>query len=193
MPSELFKRYLSKKRRESSLGLYTWLYMDRDELFPMKWLQSTDFFTAPASTRYHGAYEGGLFDHCMNVTKTLMQMTKLGLISWERQESPVIIGMLHDATKIGAYVLNPFGEGNCWEHNPNWNGSGPHGQDSVLKIKQHMELTEEEEHCIRWHMGAYETDQWAGYDEAIRKYPNVLWTHTADMFASKVMEGNSEK
>ena len=192
MTSELFKRYSYKKRRESSLGLYTWLYMDRDELFPMKWLQSTDFFTAPASTRYHGAYEGGLFDHCMNVTKTLMQMTKLGLISWERQESPVIIGMLHDATKIGAYVRDPYGV--SWVRNPEAIQISPiHGEDSVLKIKQHMELTEEEEYCIRWHMGAYETDQWDEYDKAIRKYPNVLWTHTADMFASKVMEGHSEK
>lgn len=183
----------TKEERDQLLRAVTRTSMKDPALFPMEWLRSTDFFTAPASTKYHGAYEGGLFDHCLNVTDTLLRMTSLGLISWERQESPVIVGMLHDVTKIGAYIPNPFGEGGCWERNPNWKGSGPHGQDSVLKIKQHMELTEEEEYCIRWHMGAYETDQWAGYDEAIRKYPNVLWTHTADMFASKVTEGHREK
>lgn len=49
-----------------------------------------------------------------------------------------------------------------------------------------MELTEEEVLCIRYHMGAYETKDWAGFDLAIKKYPNVLYTHTADMLASKL-------
>lgn len=181
----------TKDERERLLRAAAKANMPDHTLFPMEWLKSTDFFTAPASTKYHGAYEGGLFDHCINVADTLLRMTRQGLISWERPESPFIIGLLHDATKIGAYVLNIFGEGSCWERNPNWESFGPHGQDSVLKIKQHIELTEEEEYCIRWHMGAYETDQWEGYDRAIRKYPNVLWTHTADMFASKVMEEQS--
>jgi len=48
-------------------------------------------------------------------------------------------------------------------------------------------LTEEEILCIRYHMGAYNCDDWEGYDKAIRKYPNVLFTHTADMYASKVL------
>lgn len=182
----------TKEKREHILSALVNVRMADHALFPMEWLKSTDFFTAPASTKYHGSYEGGLFDHCLNVTDTLLRMTSLGLISWERQESPVIVGMLHDATKIGAYVHDPYG--GSWMYNPEAVQISPtHGQDSVLKIKQHMELTEEEEYCIRWHMGAYETDQWAGYDEAIRKYPNVLWTHTADMFASKVMEGRCEK
>jgi hypothetical protein len=64
-----------------------------------------------------------------------------------------------------------------------------HGEDSLLKVLQHMSLTEEEQACIRWHMGAYEgKESWAGYDSAIRQFPNVLWTHTADMYASKVLE-----
>ena len=58
----------------------------------------------------------------------------------------------------------------------------------MCKIEQHMGLTEEERLCIRYHMGAYETSDWDGYDQAIRKFPNVLWTHTADMLASKLME-----
>ena len=182
----------TKDEREKLLRAVVFVSMPDHTLFPMEWLSSTDFFTAPASTRYHGAYEGGLFDHCLNVTYTLLRMTRRGLISWERQESPVIVGMLHDATKIGAYVRDPYGD--SWVRNPEAIQISPiHGEDSVLKIKQHIELTEEEEFCIRWHMGAYETDKWDEYDKAIRKYPSVLWTHTADMFASKVMEGHSEK
>lgn len=177
----------TKEEREKLLRAVVFVSMPDHTLFPMEWLSSTDFFTAPASTRYHGAYEGGLFDHCLNVTDTLLRMTRQGLIPWKRPESPFIIGMLHDATKIGAYVRDPYGD--SWVRNPEAIQISPiHGEDSVLKIKQHIELTEEEEFCIRWHMGAYETDKWDEYDKAIRKYPNVLWTHTADMFASKVME-----
>ena len=61
-----------------------------------------------------------------------------------------------------------------------------HGAKSVLILSSFLQLTEEEMLCIRYHMGAYEKDDWTGYDLAIKKYPNVLLTHTADMYASKV-------
>ena len=72
--------------------------------------------------------------------------------------------------------------------NPDYKNTGGHGADSVQKLKLVMDLTEEEELCIRYHMGAYETTDWKGFDAAIKKYPNVLFTHTADMYSSKVME-----
>ena len=62
-----------------------------------------------------------------------------------------------------------------------------HGEKSVMLLSNMMTLTDEEILCIRYHMGAYNTDEWDLYDRAIRSYQNVLWTHTADMFASKVM------
>ena len=55
-------------------------------------------------------------------------------------------------------------------------------------LQGHISLTGEEAACIVYHMGAYEKDMWDGYDAAIRQYPNVLYTHTADMLASKVDE-----
>ena len=55
-----------------------------------------------------------------------------------------------------------------------------------MMLSQFMTLTEEEIFCISFHMGAYETDRWNQYDAAIKKYETVLWTHTADMYASKV-------
>jgi hypothetical protein len=165
------------------------------ELFPYEWLCTTDFFRAPASKGFHAAYPGGLYDHCVNVTSQLLDMRDKGVTqTWGRIESPIIVGMLHDVTKIGMYILsqdmNPITQGIETFHikNPLYSGFGGHGYDSVCKIEQHMELTEEERLCIRYHMGAYEIDDWGGYDKAIRRFPNVLWTHTADMLASKLME-----
>ena len=57
-----------------------------------------------------------------------------------------------------------------------------------MLLSRWLQLTEEEILCIRYHMGAYETKDWDFFDKAIRKYPNVLWTHTADMYASKVKD-----
>ncbi len=160
-------------------------------VFPWFWLQTTDFFTAPASKGHHAAYPGGLFDHSLNVATVLVKLTVTGICSpWGRPESPVIVGLLHDATKFGLYVpeTDPTTD-RMYKINPNYKAlDSVHGADSVAKLKEIMMLTEEEEACIRYHMGAYEVDDWDGYDKAIKAFPNVLWTHTADMYASKLME-----
>ena len=162
--------------------------------FPYDWLVETDFFRAPASSKFHAAYPGGLYDHCCNVTLKLMDFDDKGVTErWERYSSPVIIGMLHDVTKIylykvDHYVISKKGISATYVKNPDYDFYGGHGYDSVRKLEKVMKLTEEEKACIRYHMGAYETKDWDEFDKAIRKYPNVLWTHTADMFASKLME-----
>lgn len=61
-----------------------------------------------------------------------------------------------------------------------------HSAKSVMLLSQFICLSEEEMLCIRYHMGAYKTDEWKQFDIAIREYPNVLYTHTADMAASKI-------
>lgn len=159
------------------------------------WLAETDFFTAPASTKHHAAYPGGLFDHCMNVTLELLHMTDKGVVTpWNRDASPLIIGILHDTTKIGKYKLFQDMNTVTQEVEPmyvtdkDYPYYGGHGYDSAVKALQHIQLTVEEEFCIRFHMGAYETEEWDAFDSAIKKFPNVLWTHTADMVASKLME-----
>ena len=64
---------------------------------------------------------------------------------------------------------------------------------SLIKIMKHLHLTDEEQACIRWHMGAYEgKESWPDFDAAIKEFPNVLFTHTADMYASKCMETQLE-
>lgn len=160
-------------------------FMPAEFTYPVR-LENAGFFTAPASTKYHGAYEGGLFDHSFETAKALVDLTKKLDLKWERPESPYIVGMYHDLCKCDNYIMDS--ETGKYIHNPNIIVPG-HGDKSVLLLSYYFRLTDEEIACIRWHMGAYETDvkMWDYYDRAIKKYPNVLYTHTADMIASKIV------
>lgn len=145
------------------------------------------FLFEPASTKYHGNYAGGLFDHSVNVARVLRFLTDKSVCeAWNRSNSPELIGLLHDFTKVGKYVWDPISS--MYTYNKDRLDFEGHGSDSVIKLQQCISMTQEEILCIRYHMGAYEKDDWEGFDKAIRMYPNVLWTHTADMYASKLME-----
>lgn len=153
------------------------------------------FFRAPASTKYHGAYDGGLFDHSFAVANFLAELTTKNNLQWERPESPFIVGMFHDLCKIDSYRHPVYGEtlsgeklydNSIWEHNPDTPLKG-HGDKSIILLSQFMTLTEEEIMCIRYHMGAFvDKSEWRDYTGAVNKYANVLWTHHADMLASHV-------
>lgn len=164
----------------------------------MDYLKTGGFFIAPASTKYHGAFPGGLYEHSRCVFLRLKEMTEKMDLQWQRPESPFIVGMFHDLCKCDQYritqdvqdLMNKYKDTGVninpvYEYNPNTLLKG-HGTKSVMILSQFINLTGEEMLCIRYHMGAYETDDWDGFDLAIKKYPNVLITHTADMFASKV-------
>lgn len=183
--------------KEERIKDYEWLSKGFVDPSLKDWLDEKGFFTAPASTKYHGAYEGGLYDHCRQVFIRLKNLTKDNGLKWQRPESPFIIGMFHDLCKcdqykkVGGVVLMHNGEavseptGFHYEYNNDIVLKG-HGSKSVMILSQVITLTEEEVLCIRYHMGAYEKEEWAEFDMAIRKYETVLWTHTADMLASKV-------
>ena len=153
-------------------------------------LDRINFFIAPASTKYHGAYEGGLFDHSLEVATVLVELTeKLGL-QWQNPESPKVVGMFHDLCKCDDYMKRPLESDvidGGYMRNPEIIIPG-HGDKSVIMLQQHMPITNEEIACIRWHMGAFETDpeMWKYYGKAVEKFPNVLYTHTADMIAAKI-------
>lgn len=163
------------------------------------YLQENNFFTAPASTKHHGAYEGGLFDHSLEVTKTLVELTEKNNLKWERKESPLIIGMFHDLCKMDNYMSNSriiahrmdgtpitFSEGYTYNNDTLYKG---HGDKSVMLLAQFMQLTSEEVACIRYHMGAFtDKSEWEYYTRIIKLYENVLWTHHADMIASQIKE-----
>lgn len=164
------------------------------------WLIENGFFKMPASVNHHGNVEGGLFAHSLEVTQWLIEMTAKLPLQWQLQRSPVLVGLFHDLCKIDNYVKvidvpgkvimgsgEVKGEEAHFEYNPSKILDG-HGDKSVMLLSQFFTLTEEEILCIRFHMGAYEKDDWSAYDLAIRKYPNVLWTHSADMAASKISD-----
>lgn len=148
-------------------------------------MEQKGFLTAPASTKYHGNYEGGLFDHSVEVALQLQTLTeKLGLV-WEAEDSAFRVGILHDLCKIDTYKKSeqhPYWE---WDNSPIIKG---HGDKSVIyALNWGCHLTDEEIACITYHMGAYETDRWDAFSNAIKRFPNVLYTHTADMIADKIM------
>ena len=150
----------------------------------MKYIEETDFLYAPASTKYHGAVPGGLYDHSYDMVQELVYLTKALNLKWEKPRSPIIVGLFHDLCKVNKYRISE--DGTKYEYIPK-NYQEGHGSLSVEIIKTLInDLTKEEELCILYHMGAYEMNKWKEYDEAIRQYPNVLYTHTADMHSSKI-------
>lgn len=159
--------------------------MSMDEVTEL--LHDMGFFTQPASTRFHGAYEGGLFDHSYRVATELLKLTDALHLDWERRCSPVVIGLFHDLCKVDNYQRDTSGEPDPkFKYNDEPSVWGPgHGSKSVAIASTLIQLTPEEVACIRYHMGAYEKDEWDNLDVAIRRFNNVLWTHTADMMASK--------
>lgn len=148
------------------------------------WLREKGFFNKPIAIKHQGNYTGGLFDHSLAVTQSLNSMTKALNLKWQNPRSPFVVGMFHDVCKLEDYVKTTDTDG--WAYNDDKILTG-HGDKSIMILSQFLTLTEEEILCIRFHTGAYQTDDWNSYDKAIRKYESVLWTHTADMYASKVL------
>lgn len=149
-------------------------------------LREMGYFRAPASTKYHCNYEGVLFDHSMNMYHAFTALSDGLTRKWERPESPFLIAFLHDLCKVDAYKINDNG---TIEHANDCLLSG-HGEKSVMMLHRlHLDFTEEEIACIRYHMGAFtDKEEWKYYTNAIHKYPNVLWTHTADIMATHLYE-----
>lgn len=160
------------------------------------WLESSDFFTAPASTRYHSSYEGGLVGHSLTVFEELSHL----LASNQSENLPsaetvAIIGLLHDVCKVNFYkedTRNVKLDG-VWKQVPYYTVDEKfpfgHGEKSVFLIERFMKLTLEEAVAIRFHMGAYEGEQ--AYNNialAYKKYPVAFYTHFADMKATHIRE-----
>lgn len=151
-------------------------------------LKELRFFQAPASSKYHGDYEGGLFDHSCRVTEILVELTKNNNLKWDAAESPYIVGMYHDLCKCDQYkkLWEPDERDRMYEFNPYTAVKG-HGDKSVIMLSTFVQLTDEEMMCILYHMGSFtDKSEWSYYTRAIKKYPNVLWTHMADMIAAQI-------
>lgn len=159
----------------------------------INFLEKSDFFKAPASTRFHGSYEGGLAEHSMKVYEILSQKVKNTSIDINvSEETLIIVALLHDICKANFYKVdyrnakNSFGE---WEKVPYYTIEDTipygHGEKSVMMITEYMKLTNEEKYSIRWHMGFTEPkENYSTIGVAYKKYPLALLLHEADLEAT---------
>lgn len=145
------------------------------------WLDENEFLVKCAGAKHHGTNDGDLARHSFEVYNQLAKLTDCNNLIWQREESPLIVGLLHDICKCYNYKKDSNGK---WI----WNTETllGHGSLSVSTLVSLVDLTDEEKMCIRYHMGAYEGQEiWGELSNAIKLYPNILWTHQADMIASK--------
>lgn len=155
----------------------------------------TDFFTAPASARYHGACEGGLLEHSIAVMRQTGKLASLYLPDAKTKlDSLLIISLLHDVCKANFYSIsyrNAKNEYGQWEKVPYYTiaDQAPlgHGEKSAYIVSKYIDLSEEEYAAIRWHMGAWGTEDYGGrqaLNAAMEKYPLVLLLQMADLAAT---------
>lgn len=156
----------------------------------IKFLETTDFYTAPASTRFHGDYEGGLLEHSMKVYEILNQKVKTVPIDVTFSEDTLkIVGLLHDICKVNFYKVDYRNAKNAlgvWEKVPYYAVEDTipygHGEKSVMMLTEYIKLTSEEKYAIRWHMGFTEPkEMYNTLGVAIKKYPLVLLLNEADL------------
>ena len=163
----------------------------------------SDFFTAPASARYHGAFEGGLCEHSVNVYHCLAAYLERErvqeLYGMEYSpESVALVSLLHDACKIGCYKKSFRNVKNDatgqWEKVPTYTFDDPlpygHGEKSVYIVNGFVRLSREEAMAIRWHMGFSGPEDNRTVGQALQKYPLAFALAVADMEASYFLEGD---
>lgn len=177
----------------------------------IEYVRKSDFYTAPASTRFHSCHEGGLLEHSLNVADCLLK--KLDNSVWADilnevgQESIIISALLHDICKSNFYVVELKNKKVYSDHGKKSDSNGRydwetvpgyavddkipygHGEKSVMMIEEFMKLKPVERYAIRWHMGFTELkENWNTLSLAIKKYPLVLAIFEADLESTYIIE-----
>ncbi len=156
----------------------------------IQFLEKSDFYKAPASTRFHGSFEGGLLEHSMKVYEILKHKVKNSVLDLNvSDDTLIIIALLHDICKANFYKVdyrNAKNERGEWEKVPYYTVDDTipygHGEKSVMMITEYMKLTVEEKYCIRWHMGFTEPKEvYNTLGQAFKKFPLALILHEADL------------
>lgn len=165
----------------------------------LDWLwNETDFFTAPASTKYHGAHPGGLLVHSINVCEELLTMLDAHDVKGVERQSAILVALLHDVCKCNYYQEAPRRQRNPktgkWEDVRGYITADTlplgHGEKSaIMLMRTGLFLSEEELAAIRWHMGAYhDQDRLNTMGQAFDRWPLALFLHLADMVAAHYIE-----
>lgn len=183
---EIFKTHVKREGADKLLA-----YLSSD---------ACDFFTAPASTRFHGNYEGGLCEHSLNVYDCLCDIMSRPRIKEQygisySDESIAIAALLHDICKTNFYKVSFRNAKNAegkWESVPFYtiedNLPYGHGEKSVYIASGYMRLTRDEAFAIRYHMGFSGNDDPGNVGRAMEMFPLAFFLHCADSEAAYFME-----
>lgn len=168
----------------------------------IEYLRNSDFYTAPASTQYHGSYEGGLAEHALNVCNGIDFLYenlkesdfKLPEIS---AESRKLVALTHDVCKVNSYIVDFRNQkiDGVWEKVPYYKRDPMlpmgHGGKSIFILQRFIELTVDEALAIFWHMGPYDISRYMTENELSKAFnENYLayLLHTADMMSTYISE-----
>ena len=169
----------------------------------LHWLEESDFFTAPASTRFHGNHEGGLVEHSLQVYKCLLgELDTVDLKTRYTNETVAIVGLLHDICKANFYfpeIKNFKDEAtNTWKKYQTYKCEDHfplgHGEKSVIMLQNFIKLTASEIIAIRWHMGMFDPGMMLSpyekpaYQKAVDECPLTVLLQISDFYASHMME-----
>ena len=184
--TEIYKEHI---KREGVDKLYDYLF------------SSSDFTTAPASTRYHGAYEGGLIEHSLNVYHCLcdylarQRVREVYNMDYS-DETVAVVALLHDVCKVNCYKTsfrNVKNDRGIWESVPYYEFDDRlpygHGEKSVYIISGYMKLSREEAFAIRYHMGFSAQDDTRNVGQAFEMFPLAFALNVADSEAAFFLEG----
>lgn len=169
----------------------------------LEYLINSDFFTTPASSRFHNSVEGGLCDHSVNtflrLKKNLDNEFGEERANFYTDETIAICGLLHDLCKIDFYKTDyrNVKENGEWVKKPYYAKEEilpyGHGEKSVYIISGFMKLSREEALAINWHMGGFDSRVRGGdnsISEAYRRFPLAVFLHLSDMQATYIDENN---
>lgn len=170
----------------------------------MAWLERSNFYTAPASTRFHGNYTGGLLEHSLNVYDKLSGFVARYPELEISPETVAVTALFHDLTKVNYYTVSSRNVKDdvtgAWHKEPFYKTEDRlplgHGEKSVIILQSFIKLTRDEIVAIRWHMGSFDCAVKGGdygMGNAFETYPLAVMTHLADMEATYLVEGLAAK
>lgn len=166
----------------------------------LKWLDTTDFYSAPASTRYHGSYPGGLVQHTLNVAYELKQLADFYEVKIPK-DSILICALGHDFCKINTYretIVNvppQRTKSGKWEQQQGYKKDEylklGHGAKSLSTLQDFITLKDYEKEAIYWHMGAFDLGQYNNINDLSKTFeenPLAFLLHIADMCVTYIIE-----
>lgn len=189
---EITKRSIEEMWKEYSELLLSTKRPGIKEL--VNWLDNSDFKVAPASSRYHNAFEGGLLEHSLNVYKELLRqqdLIKLLNIPWD---TAIITALLHDICKVNYYKIDTRNvkKNGAWVQEPYYTVDDfypiGHSEKSIIIALEFIKLTDVEIAMIRNHMGSFVDNDYFKSSALFNKYPESLLLHMADMRATYITE-----